>query len=234
MKIEILYEEIASLYGDRGNISLIKQTFPKDTIIETSFTDTPRWVSEDVDFIYMGSTSENWQKKIIEKWHPYKERLKELMDNGTYMLFTGNSYEIFGSYIEFNSYKYTALDLLPFYTITNNKRRINCIVIGRYGEETILGHKTLFSESYSDSDQCFVSVSKGMGRNKQDDRDGIIYNNFIGTAITGPLLVMNPDFTQSLFNKFSGQEYSIPNIHGLKLAYDKLYKDLEETKVIYY
>ena len=48
----------------------------------TNYADEPRFVTEDVDLIYMGAMTENQQKMVIDKLMPHKERVRELVDKG--------------------------------------------------------------------------------------------------------------------------------------------------------
>ena len=52
---------------------------------------------------------------------------------------------------------------------------------------------------YGDNSECsFAKVERGIGINEESKLDGIHVNNFIGTSIIGPILVMNPYFTEYL------------------------------------
>ena len=100
MKIEILFPEISNIYGDLGNIMFLKKALPDAEFIETSLNTEPAFVKEEVDLVYLGSMTERSQEKVIKQLLPYKEKIKEDIEVGKAMLFTGNSFEIFGQYIE--------------------------------------------------------------------------------------------------------------------------------------
>ena len=80
MKIEILYKEVCNLYGDYYNHIYLEKCFKNATIYETTLNETPHFIEEDIDLIYLGSSSEKQQELIINKLLPYKNRLKELID----------------------------------------------------------------------------------------------------------------------------------------------------------
>ena len=67
MKIEILFPEFCNLFGDIGNIKYLKECLPNEQFIETSFQSEPAFVSENIDFIYMGAMTERIQEKVISK-----------------------------------------------------------------------------------------------------------------------------------------------------------------------
>jgi len=100
MKIEILFPEFCNLFGDISNMKYLKKCLPDEEYIETSIEDEPAFVSQDVDFIYLGAMTEKTQEKIIKKLLPFKEKIEELIEKNVVFLFTGNSVEILGKYIE--------------------------------------------------------------------------------------------------------------------------------------
>ena len=100
MKIEVLYPELSNLYGDYYNAKYLAMCIPDSQTVFTSNNDKPAFLSEKVDIICMGSMSERNQEFAIKHLMPYKDKIKELVENGTFFLATGNSFEIFGKHIE--------------------------------------------------------------------------------------------------------------------------------------
>ena len=100
MKIEILFPEICNLFGDMGNMKYLKKCLTNAEFISTAFGDKPLFADEQPNLIYLAPSNEKNQELIIKALLPYRDRLKELIDNGTPMLFTGNSGEILFKEIE--------------------------------------------------------------------------------------------------------------------------------------
>lgn len=100
MKIEILFPEFCNLFGDISNMKYLKKCLPDEEFIETSIEEEPAFVSQDVNFIYLGPMTERTQEKVINKLQPYTEKIKELIEKNVVFLFTGNALEILGKYIE--------------------------------------------------------------------------------------------------------------------------------------
>ena len=61
MKIEILFPEFCNIYGDYGNVIYLKACLPDAEFIETSLNDEPKFITEDIDLVYMGSMTEKVQ-----------------------------------------------------------------------------------------------------------------------------------------------------------------------------
>ena len=95
--IEILYGDICNLYGDNGNILLLEKYFGKDKIVHTGINDEPYFVNHKVKLIYLASMSENTEKIVISKLQPYKNKIKELIENNVYILLTGNALNVFSN-----------------------------------------------------------------------------------------------------------------------------------------
>ena len=49
MKIEILYPELCTLYGDKGNMQYLKLCLPDAEFVETTLNAKPLFLTEDID-----------------------------------------------------------------------------------------------------------------------------------------------------------------------------------------
>ena len=79
----------------------------------------------------MGSLSENNEAIAISRLMPYKDEIKEKIEEGVFFLFTGNAIEVLGSYIETEGEgKIEALNVFDFSSKRNFKRRFNYLVMG--------------------------------------------------------------------------------------------------------
>ena len=81
MKIEVLFPEVANLYGDLSNIEYLKKCLNNDVeIIETSLNDEPAFVKQDdINLIFMAGMTEKSQEIVIKKLKPYADRIDELV-----------------------------------------------------------------------------------------------------------------------------------------------------------
>lgn len=216
MKVEILYPEFCNLNGDMGNIKYLEKCLPEAEIIETSINEKPKFIEQnDISLVYMGTLSERSQEIIIEKLKPYTEQIKQKIEQKQVCLFTGNSVEILGKYIENeDGSKIEALGIFDIYAKRNMMHRHNSYFLGKYKEIEILGFKSQFTMLYGNNEEnYFIKADMGIGINEQTKLEGIHQNNFFATYIIGPLLVLNPYFTLELL-KLMGVEEP-------KLAFEK-------------
>jgi len=72
MKIEYLFPEITGIFGDHANIDILKRSVPNAEVISTSLNSEPRFISEEIDLVYMGSMTELSQKIVIERLKKYR------------------------------------------------------------------------------------------------------------------------------------------------------------------
>lgn len=228
MKIEILFPEFCNLYGDMYNMKYLKMCIPEAEFIETALEEEPAFVKENVNLIYLGPMTENTQEKVIKKLLPYKERIIELIEKNVVFLFTGNALEILGKYIENeDESKIEGLGIFDVYAKRDMMHRHNSYLIGRYEDIEIIGFKSQFTMMYGNNlETPFVEVEKGIGINKQSKIEGIKKNNFIGTYLIGPMLILNPLFTQKVL-KMLGEETEIALKEDTMAAYNERIKELK-------
>lgn len=203
MKIEVLFPEICNLYGDLANITYLQRCLPEAEIVNTGLKDEPLFAKEEPSLIYMGTTTERGQLLAIEALTPYKERLQELIDNGTPFLITGNALEIFGKEIYEEGTKVTdGLGFINLVAKRKARKRFNALYLGEFEADEnqtidIVGFKSLFGYSYGDDvAKSLFNTKKGWGLNPEIKEEGIRQNNFFATYITGPFLILNPPFTK--------------------------------------
>ena len=229
MKIEILFPEFCNLFGDMFNMKYLKMCMPEAEFIETALDSEPAFIDQDVNFIYLGPMTENTQEKVIQKLMPYRDKIKELIEKNIVFLFTGNSIEILGKYIENeDGSRIEALGIFDVYSKRDMMHRHNSYLIGKYEDIELVGFKSQFTMMYGDNtSDYFLEVEKGIGINKQSKLEGIKRNNFIGTYLLGPILILNPLFTKKLI-QMMGQTPKIALEEDVMNAYEERLKELKK------
>jgi CobQ-like glutamine amidotransferase family enzyme len=150
MRAEILYPEVADLYGDLGNIRYLEASLEasgeKLEKVETHFGSEPAFLDEknDIDLVYMGTMTESSQRLIIDELRPHVKEIKARIEAGQRFLITGNALEIFGSHIEDKDPQLLngrdpvteCLGIFPFHTERKMLHRFNSLYIGDYDPES--------------------------------------------------------------------------------------------------
>mgnify|MGYP003294109644 CR=1 FL=1 len=195
MVVEILFQEVCGLYGDSQNATYLQATLPEAQFVFTPLTQVPYFVDHTPNLIYIGCMSESTQRKVIEKLMPYKERIIELIDNGTTILATGNAGEIFSKEIHYvtENIHMDALGIFDLTTKTDLFKRYNGMVLGQLDEIKIVGFRSQFSFLYGDNSNCyFLKCLRGDGIHPGSQLEGMRKNNLICTHLIGPILPLNP------------------------------------------
>ena len=229
MKIEILFPEFCNLFGDMYNMKYLKKCMPDAEFIETALDEVPTFVNEDVNLIYLGPMTEKTQEKVITKLLPYKDRIEELIEKNVVFLFTGNAVEVLGKYIENeDGTRIDGLGIFDVYAKRDMMHRHNSYMIGKYEDIEVVGFKSQFTMMYGDnSNSYFLDVERGIGINKESKLEGIKKNNFIGTYVIGPILILNPLFTKKLM-KMMGKEKDVALEDDVMAAYEARLKELKK------
>ena len=211
--IEILYPEFNNLFGDRGNAEYLKARLEKADceaeIIETYLFSEPNFVNGKTDILLIGPCTEKAQLTELEELKKYSDAIKNRIENGE--VTKGEKTECLG--------------IFPYYAKQFSRLRFNDNAVGDFNGMKITGFKNLLSFSYGENPFPFLKMEKGIGMNKEIKTEGVHKNNFFATYHTGPILPLNPDFTDYLIrlcrSEFNGKPLSYE-----KTAYDMRIKEL--------
>lgn len=199
--IAYLYYDLLNLYGENGNVKILKKQLENQGINVTikflSLNDELNFSS--YDLVYIGAGTERNQKLALNHLLNYKEDVKKAIENNKFFLITGNAIELFGEYIiDKNNKKYNALNIFNFYAKEENFRLIDeAIFKFKDTENYVIGFQNQSSVIRNLHDPVF-EVIKGIGSNNKDMVEGIKYKNFFGTYLIGPLLARNPHILKDL------------------------------------
>ena len=208
MTVEILFGETANLFGDMQNMEYLKKTLPDAEFIETALPDKPYFVDHTPDMLYMGAMTESTQRRVIEVLAPWRDRLADLIEGGTLMLFTGNAGEVLFRHISYVTEKIETdgLDLVALTAKTDLFDRYNGKALGRLADVAeagevgpVTGFRSQFSRWYGENQgSAFLRMERGMGLNENSALEGWRAHNLICTAVIGPILPLNPKLTEYL------------------------------------
>ncbi|NLC42038.1 MAG: glutamine amidotransferase [Erysipelothrix sp.] len=223
MKIEILFPEVCSFFGDHGNVLLLEKIYGEENTVKTPLNQTPYFIDHEVELLYLGSMSESMQVKVLEILKRHKALLMDKIEQGMKVLFTGTAADLCGrSIIEEDGSIIEGLGIFDFETTITRIPRLHVSVLGT---QNIVGHKTQFTQSTGDNSQnYFIELERGFGLNHHSKLEGFRYKNLIATNLTGPLLVLNPGFTKEYL------QMPIPFEETLNQAHEKKVKDVLRFK----
>lgn len=199
MRIIHLFADLCNLYGDYGNVCALKRMLEnkgQNVEIEYQSIDDEIDVSG-ADFVFIGSATERNQKVALNYLQGYKENIKSALDNGTVILATGNSFEMFGqSVTDCDGTKHEGLSFFPYETVEGKERIVTdslCDTSLCGGD--IIGFVNKASLTTGVTSPLF-DVKQGSGNSKDDNKEGVHYGNFYGTHLIGPVLIRNPQLCE--------------------------------------
>ncbi len=237
MKVKILhlYYDIMNLYGEYGNIKILEQHL-KDQGFEAIVDKKSIGETKDLkqyDFIYMGCGTERNQQAILQDILKEKEELQSVMESGKVILFTGNSYEILGKSIDGKP----ALEFFEFETEHKEKRKTpDVICTSEILKNKVVGFINTMSV-IKNNDKPLFKIEWNSESNKENEPDGIIYKNLMGTHLIGPLLIRNPEILKIIVEKIceaKDENFKYKEIEYIdeQKGYELVLKELEQRKEI--
>ena len=210
LRVLHLYPNMMDLYGDSGNLQILKYRAEKRGIklkidghtVTDSAPDFRKY-----DLIFLGGGSDKEQKVVARDILQYTQDIKSAYENGVFILTICGGFQLFGqSYKDAGDHLIEGLGLFDFYTESSTDKRQRCI--GNIVIETTLDSETVKLVGFEnhggqthDVNQPFGRVLVGNGNTFQNSHEGMMTENFIGTYLHGPLLSKNPELSDFILRK---------------------------------
>ena len=213
IKILYLYPDMLELYGDYGNIQVLKYRIESrgyKAIIDRYSIGNAAPNFNDYDIVFAGGGADNEQSILAEDLVKYKDNIKEAVKNGVFFLLICGAYQLFGKYykgVEGNIIP--GLEVFDYYTVANPDRKKRCI--GNIVIETKMGNVIGFENHGGqtfDISNSFGNVLFGNGNKFGDSEEGFFENNVIATYLHGPLLSKNPELCDYIIKYCLNRKYN--------------------------
>jgi hypothetical protein len=192
-----------NLYGESGNIKAIKTQLENQGIkVKIHFLSIDDKLDfSKYDFVYIGSGTEENQKLALKHLIKYKNDIKNYIEDDKFFLVTGNAIELFGQYIIADK-KIKALELFPFETKLEDFRIVGeSLMNTSFLKSPLLGFQNRNGVLKNSSIKPLGIITMGTGYSPNVQEEGILYKNFYGTYLIGPILVRNPEFVKYIIKK---------------------------------
>lgn len=214
MKILHLYYDLMNLYGEYGNVVVLKRHLEdqelKVTLDKKSIGDEVDF--SEYDFVYCGSGTERNQDVALSDLKMRKNSFKEAINKGTVIFFTGNSMELLGGSIDDKE----ALDIVSIKTKRTDKRYTGDVIVKNENHE-IVGFINKCSIIEENKDIKWFDYIFKDSNLPNDEYEGYKVNDIYGTHIIGPILVKNPSLMKEIVTKLATKEN--PNFIYKDIAY---------------
>lgn len=190
-----LYPQDMNIYGDNGNILTIKKRLEwrglESKIINYNPGDK---LPDDIDIVIGGGGQDSGQIKVASDLQKIKNYLHNLADSGTPMLLVCGLYQLFGHKFEtIDGITIPGISIFDALTIGKSERLIGNIVTKSNKLGEIVGFENHSGQTFLGKNAtALATVIKGAGNNLDDNSEGVVFKNCIGTYLHGSLLPKNP------------------------------------------
>lgn len=222
MKINILclYYDLMNLYGDTGNIKVLKYHLDK---LKVKYSIDYLSIDDKIDFskydlVLIGSGIEKNRFICLEHLIKYKKDIKKMIDSNKFFLVTGNALGMFGE----NLYDKKSLGIFDFNVKESSDRISKEVVLENNICSPIYGFMNHSDEVFNNKNPLFGN-------------EGVQYKNFYGTYVVGPILSRNPELLEYflkelLMSKDKSFKFKDLNLSLDKKAYEE-FIEFKKTKV---
>lgn len=193
-----LYPDLLNVYGDVGNILILKhraeQRGIKVNVINTSLKNDFDY--KNIDFLFFGGGQDYEQSIVSDDLKTNKkENLIKYIEEGKVTLAICGGYQLLGKYYRApNGDKIEGLGILDIYTEGGETRFIgDTIIYNEDFDETYVGFENHSGRTYTNGLKPLGKCKHGFGNNGEDGNEGCVYKNTFCTYFHGSLLSKNPE-----------------------------------------
>ncbi|MCR1935158.1 type 1 glutamine amidotransferase [Clostridium tepidum] len=221
-----LYPDLLNVYGDIGNILVLKyraeQRGIKINVSNVSIRD--KFLTDKYDIVLFGG-GQDYEQAIVSKdmVETKKDDLTEYIEKGKVLLAICGGYQLLGKYYTTpEGEKLDGLNILNIYTEGGDTRFIgNTVIKNEEFNETYVGFENHSGRTYIGDLKPLGKVIVGNGNNGEDKKEGCIYKNTFCTYFHGSLLSKNPELADRLLS------IALKNKYGENIKLEPLDDNLE-------
>ncbi|MDY4976611.1 MAG: glutamine amidotransferase [Clostridia bacterium] len=204
-----LYPDLLNLYGDRGNITALQKRLAWRGISSElrQFVLSDEIDFSQLDLVFIGGGSDREQLLVCKRLLEQKSALQEYVETDGVLAAVCGGYQLLGSYYQLQQETIEGLGLLDLHTESKPNRLIGKVIIqsGLF-DDYIVGFENHGGRTYT-SHLPLGMVKYGKGNNGEDQMEGAVYKNVIGTYLHGPVLPANPKLTDWLLSRALNRKY---------------------------
>jgi CobQ-like glutamine amidotransferase family enzyme len=220
-----LYPDLLNVYGDVGNILILKyraeQRGIKVNLFNVSMGNT--FEKNMYDIVFFGGGQDYEQSIVSEDLIQTKKMaITEYIEDGKVFLSICGGYQLLGNYYTTpDGVKLPGLGILDLYTEGGDIRFIgNTIIYNEEFNETYVGFENHSGRTYIGALKPLGKVIAGNGNNGEDGNEGCIYKNTFCTYFHGSLLAKNPELSDRLIINALEHKYGVIKLAALDDSFE--------------
>ncbi|ERL09499.1 CobQ-like glutamine amidotransferase family enzyme [Olsenella profusa DSM 13989] len=219
VRIAHLFPELLNLYGDSGNILVLKSRLAWRhlgcEVREVHVGERPSF--SDVDLVFVGGGTDCEQRIVCESLLEEREELAAFVEDGGVLAAVCGGYQLLGDYYLMGDERVQGLALVDLYTDRDEPRLIgNVAVRSRISPQPIVGYENHGGRTHLGRDvEPLGTVLYGSGNDGESGYEGCLYKNVVGTYVHGPLLPKNPGVADYLLSRALKRRYGEGDLEPL-------------------
>lgn len=224
MKLKILsmYPDLLNMYGDIGNVKILKRRAEKREIeTELCTLSAGQPFPPDADVVMLGA-GQDFEMHIVSEdlKGEKKEALRGYIEDGGVFLAVGTGFQLLGkTYVSGDGEAREGLGLLPVVTEPSETRFVGNVAAEIDGIRAV-GFENHAGRTRIGSLQPLGRVLSGHGNNGEDGGEGLVYKNTVCTFFHGPFLSKNPELADKLLLSALQRKYEIDALAPLDDTYE--------------
>jgi CobQ-like glutamine amidotransferase family enzyme len=209
-----LYPTLLNLYGDRGNIIVLRQRCAWRgiglSILEVGLGES--FPDDNVDLLFMGGDQDREQAVVVEDLRRnHADDVGKVVDDGVPFLAVCGSFQLLQKYYRpADGPDLQGLGIFDAYTVHPGHDVARCVgnIVVEWEHGTIVGFENHGGRTYLEGDtRPLGRVISGFGNNGKDGFEGARVANVFGTYVHGSLLPKNPAFADALLRLALARRY---------------------------
>lgn len=193
-----LYSKEMNLYADSGNVRCLEYRMKQRGFDVCTSSCNVGDKLPCFDILVIGGGQDNEMEILKNDAKRKSKQIADAIESGAVILAICGGYQLLGKYYQCKDNKLSMMGILPFYTVSSNKRMVGNIVFSTsFGK--IVGFENHSGKTYLESSLSPLGkVITGYGNNGEDSREGLRYKNLFCTYAHGPVLPKNPSFADEI------------------------------------
>ncbi len=216
-----LYPALLNMYGDVGNIKILKhRAEARGITVSVHALERGEAFGDNTPDIMMLGSGQAFEMQIVaEELRQNRALLSGYIENDGVLLAIGSGFQLLGNAcIPDADVQIEGLSLLPIRTEPGEKRFVGNVVV-ETDAEMLVGFENHAGKTFIDTLPPLGAVRAGFGNNGEDGMEGVRYKNVYGTFLHGPLLSKNPALADAILGKALEKKYGNAALSNLDDTY---------------
>ncbi len=205
------------MYGDGGNVSLLKRRAEKRNISVSvhAVSKGEDFLPSAYDIVVLGSGQDFENTIVLADLSAKKEALESYIENDGVLLAIGSGFQMLGtSFVTRDGEMREGLSLFPVVTHAAQKSFVGDAVV-KTDDFLLVGFENHFGVTDIGEMNPLGTALYGTGNGTDKKEEGMQYKNTFCTFLHGPLLAKSPEFADFLLLRALRKKYQVESLAAM-------------------